>query len=616
MQAAETTEDGDARPTSESEAPTRRPSRARVFGWIAECIAVIVIVLMYHSVTKPELYSNGHMLFPGPDGVEYGWTAAALNARRSPMIPVSHELHPSRYNPIHPIFMAAYMFVDGDGMRSFVDYSEFAMIVAMLAFWAMMIGLGTRAPTRIAALIFVMLSYQGVRLGRSLMPESTVSLTLFVGAALAIWFARLAIREGLWDRRRGRRRLLAMMFVATAFCAAPMCMRPSLLPFLAIPLLAILLGVPAGERTGSLIAFLVGAATTPLLCVGYNRLVQGYWGLTGYPHWLGNFSVMTLDAAYQPSASFPHARLIGERLAESLIGKALELSRSTLPAMPILVGLSAVATLPVAKPAQPIATLRKWFCVFAVLGFAVNLGFHFFYFFHDMRFHFMHFALLIAAGMIGAERVFLYLIESKTRWVTSTGRICAVVGFVLITDLAFWPEDSVYMRRIARPPLGVALTEMQVRNAQRAGNVLRDFHVPMFVSGVQVAGSRALMGIEQHLHVPICPLMRVRQYIDDSHVVQFRWGTVAPAPEHIATGVPWDGLRPDETWLIDPVLHDINEEFLRALVDRYGAVTIFYSVGDHNKVVPLLEWSAAQGWPITNLKPYDSFGLYLIGYPK
>ena len=82
MQAAETTQDGDARPASESEAPTRRPSRARVFAWIAECIAVVVIVLMYHSVTKPELYSNGHMLFPGPDGVEYGWTASALNARR------------------------------------------------------------------------------------------------------------------------------------------------------------------------------------------------------------------------------------------------------------------------------------------------------------------------------------------------------------------------------------------------------------------------------------------------------------------------------------------------------------------------------------------------------
>jgi hypothetical protein len=596
--------------------PARTHSRSRILAWIAECIAVIVIVLMYHSVTKPELYSNGHLLFPGPDGIEYGWTAFALNAHRSPMVAVSHELHPSRYNPIHPLFQAAYMFFDGHGIKSFVDYSEFAMIAAMLAFWIMLIGLGTHPLTRIGALIFVMLSYQSVRLGRSLMPESTMTLTLLVGAALAVWFARFAMREGVWERPRVRAGLLMMIFASAAFCAAPMSMRPSLLPFVGIPLLAIVLGVRDGKRSAPLIALVLGAATPSLLCIAYNRLVQGYWGLTNYPHWIGSVKVVSLDAMFQPSREIPFAPLIGERLADALVGESKELSRATFPAVPILVLLSIFSTLATRKSEDCATPLRRWFCVFAIFAFAVNLAFHLFYFFHDLRFHFMNFALLVAAGMIGGERLLRFAMASATPWVTSVGRIGALLGVFLISDLLFWPEDAAFMRSIARPPRGLALVEMQTRNAKRAGKVLRDFHVPMFESALPVAGARVLMKMEHHLHVPICPLFKVSEYRDDAHVVQFVWGDVGPPSGYIATGAPWDGLLPHQTWLIDAKNHTINEPLLRALIDRYGAVTIFYNVGDHNKVVPLLEWSGAQGIPVTNLKPNDSFGLYLIGYPK
>jgi len=590
--------------------------RKRAVSWVLELVAIVVILFMYHSVTKPELYSNGHLLYPGPDGVEYGWTAFALNAHRSPMVAVAHELHPSRYNPIHPILQAAYVFLDGQGMKSFVDYSEVAMIATILAFWVMLIGLGTHPLTRIATMIFVMLSYQSVRLGRSLMPESTMSLTLFLGAAMAVWFARIAMREGEWDRPRLRVGLLGAILVSAALCAAPMSMRPSLLPFVGIPILAVILGVAPGKRSGALTACLIGAATTPLLCIAYNRLVQGYWGLTNYPHWMHDKSVVSWNAMFEPSYDFPYAPPMGQRLAESLVGKLLELSRSTYPVMPFLVLLSIISVLP-SRNNEPNATpLRRWFCVFAIVGFAVNLTFHIFYFFHDLRFHFMHFALLVTAGMVGAERLFRFALASETAWVKSIGRVGAVLAAFLASDLLFWMEDASLMRAIARPPQGVALIEMQTRNAQRAGEVLRDFHVPMFQSAVPNAGARVLLRMEQHLHVPICPLLRVRRYEDDSHLVQFVWGDVGPPSGFVATGAPWDGRRPHETWLIDAKTRTLNEEFLRALIDRYGAVTIFYIIGDHDKVVPLLEWAAAQSIPVTNLKPNDSFGLYLIGYPN
>ena len=586
------------------------PVTARRWWLAAELTFLAAFLLLFHSVVNPALYTTGRTLFPGPDGIEYAWFAFALNEGRSPMVAVAHEVHPSRYGPIHPLCMAAYMFLDGDGMDSFLQYSEVAMMLACVCFWAMLAGLGARAPTRIAAVLVVFYSSQPIRRGRSLMPETTICMMLLAGAALGVWCARFA-PQGAW----GRRLAVAGFVMAGALCAVPGTIRPSLLPLAGLPILAALFGMEGDGRRRALLAVSLGACCTPLLTMVANRGLMGYWGLTAYDHWTSSIRFMNPSTLLSPTGAFPHAPSILQLTGEAFLGRSMHLARSPGPALPIVWGLALFSVLRF-RAMPPPSRAYSWFPAFALVTFGVNFLFHLVYFFHDMRFHLMNFALVGAAAMMGAERLFLYLSESTTEWVRSFSRITATLGVFMIPDAALIPEDTIYLQVIARPPKSIVLEATTIRNAKIAGKVIRDFHVPVFTRGIPVGGARVLMHLEQHLHVPFCSLMRVREYSGDSHVVQFHWDDVGPPSRLIVTGAPWDSIRPHEAWLIDPLDGSLNEDFARAVIERHGAFIVYYQIGAHNGVVPLLEWSKAQGWPVTNLKPYRSFGLYLVGVPK
>src|SRR5687767_8798877 len=121
--------------------------------WLRTLLLPFVLVVLW-AVALWGLYQLGfghpsgdaRTLRPYPDNTEYVWQALSFSQASLPLQPIGHELHPSRYAPVHPLLLGA--FIRAFGQREAVYWwPPAAFLTGSLFFYLALgeMGVGTIA---------------------------------------------------------------------------------------------------------------------------------------------------------------------------------------------------------------------------------------------------------------------------------------------------------------------------------------------------------------------------------------------------------------------------------------------------------------------------------------
>jgi hypothetical protein len=74
---------------------------------------LITFALMSRGIGRPTI--DLAFFRPAPDTAEQLWIASSFSRFHTPLIPIAHEYHPSRYSPVHSWLVGLYLLLTCQG---------------------------------------------------------------------------------------------------------------------------------------------------------------------------------------------------------------------------------------------------------------------------------------------------------------------------------------------------------------------------------------------------------------------------------------------------------------------------------------------------------------------
>ena len=497
--------------------------------------------------------SYARELRPVPDAAEHVHLLLTIPWGDSPLMPIGHELHPSRFSPVMAWVAAPWMWMAGRHVEAAIAWSGVAALLTCIIWPLALLRLGVAWPLCALASWFLPLAPALHHMASEPMQETTLMLLLATSMLAMPWPTHHAARNGLPTP-------CAMALVAGFLAGLAAAMRLTLAPFAGLLVLLVIAHEPTCRRKMAIAGALTLGAITAFVGVGWHHAHHtGQWYLAGYFHWIPDFRPFSPVAAFAPPANLPL-----ERWPQVILTLRDALGQPPGAGVPgiLTAGLIALAAAVTLWPAQ----IRRHHGWMMALFAASQVAAHAFYTYYDARFLLPAWMLLLTAtaltvqGIIDDRRLNL-------QWAARNSRLgrAGLMAMVLIT--AGLPVITMAWRHINTIRQSARSAHLQRASPSALLHPAWNAWVNaapqvIFVQGAGVLNARHLLQLHTGWQHPIFQAAPVTELYDDGHMVQFLWYRVRPPVARLAWGASCAAMPAHEVTLINhdgslnmPVVH-------------------------------------------------------------
>lgn len=571
----------------------------------AELILLIILAADFLVLCASHSTGDGLVLRPTPDAAEYAYVAVALSEGHSPLLPIGHELLPSRYCPLHPLALMGAVLCSGSVADGFRLWPPFAIIAGTVILILTLHRMGVSPVGRVAALLLLFFSPLSIAIATSLLQESTMY--LLFALAVYSWQWSVSRPETIQDRQTsaGRHSVL-LLFLSGLLFGMVTCMRVTVAPVILIAALHVLL--VSGWR--ATVALLAGSALAATGMMTYSSTLAGYLCFQGYGHWMPEGIPFSFRHIFRLEAGLP----LWKGLLNDFFGATDKITMAGTPCMILLFpgALSVYLGIRGTRLRRLIPDHSKAHLsagALLLLFAMAQLLTHLFYSFYAIRF----FALAYPAVIIGGVAIIDVLCR-KSLWIPFR-RIPHHEAGLLLSGLLLLPGPILTFQHLHKTETEIASKrrlsvqrECQTHEANRSA--LQASKQPLFVDSLGVLNARVLLGLTGSPE-PIAHITRHPELWHDGHMLQFVWYRVRPAVGYLVPADIWPG-RPSDCFLYDPASRTVNEEFIHKMLTARDQFALYFPVTRKPFLKPLLDWLKAHSFEIRNLSRDPSWDLLVV----
>jgi len=575
---------------------------------------LLCLILLGFLWLEPDRPSMDAILYrPIPDAAEQVYVARAFSSGNSPLLPISVELHPSRYSPVHPFLVSLWMRLHFGRMTSIYSWSLFAVILGVALLYLFLICSGAPFPFRVLALYLILFTPLFITITRNIMQEPTM--LLLFGATCLLW--RMGMRGALEERvesgggSRRKGKGLFFFFLAGFTAGAIFCIRVTTFPLIVCFVLHGIWMLSPRRAARCLPAFSCGILACVTLVTVYMASLAGIFNVAGYYHWMPFQTFFAWNNAFIPAPNtgidVPNGLLIlqdmlGIRPAASVFGwysTALLLIGG--PAGFILMKKTGEQN----KGEKSLGVLSLLLFLFAISQVVI----HMFYMFNDLRFFVLAWPALVLSGVSG-----WYLILKtffRKRWMRRGYTVVfAVIVFSLMMGITNYIHGFTIMTSLKEKSRErgecISCKAMHEKN----GLLIEALSCPIFVDRVSVLNARLLFDLMDRPY-PIAPLTRQFDLTYGGHTIQFLWYRVRPPVGCLPQSEIWEG-RPPDHFLFDPGEGSVRDDFIDTMMNRYGKIALYFPYWRREELKPLIEYIREEGYGILKLNRRGPWDLVLV----
>lgn len=442
------------------------PQKAQV---LAETFAVLIIFVAFFFCGGGRINEHSLELRPYPDALEQVWMAKQIAVGRSPLLPIGHEFHPSRYSVVHPFVQAIWISINGGDWRSAHRWSPIAIILGAIVFHLFLTTLHIKPLTRLVITLITTLSPAMIRESQATLQEPTIWLMF----ALSCLSWQVAMNNGCSRSFNQHLFMFAGMMSGLLICIRPTyVLWPVLLSGQAVYFFG-------RQNTNRWWTFILGLCASIVTCLLLMRRLTGQWALQHYDHWQYTGDFFALKNILMPRwfSQYPE-EAVWQQLGADLIGLRTGLVPWGLAFTWVL--LACPVVLFYRNKSKP--DLLPVLVLFAIGQVAAHCS----YVFYGPRFVIVAFACFVATGCVGWE-----VLAGRFSWPSQQKRCSAVVLSLLAAVLLTYGTDQ---RRTTMRKLYAELTGGLETRRETVSNTLATFrtdscklkrlHCPIYVCQV------------------------------------------------------------------------------------------------------------------------------------
>jgi hypothetical protein len=547
---------------------------------------------------------------PAPDTPEQVYAAWRMAHAQNWLIPVAHELHPSRYSPLHPAMLAVWIRLHHGRLKSATAYAPFAILTGLGLLWFFLYRLRCPPGMRLLAIGLLLYSKLFFEAGNHILQEG--SLWLLFTLALVTWYWALHRRPHHAASLRWRH-LPALL--AGICCGMLVGIRPTLAPLPALLVLQACILAPP-QRAMRLLAIFGAGAGLPLvgaLVIGWIQF--GYPALTGYHYWIPQWDGGQVFAWRNPWR-LP-VNITGALNNLQMHSRALLARSSDITTLDMSVGLlllngallGALATLRTALRRRTLVPFARDWTVLLLLLSASQFALHICYEFYAPRFYIIGWPALVLAGLGGWTRIILFfasLLGRRHRHLRSLLNlltICATLAtmpcaWVTLVESQRWTVNEQYYGRKG------------LRAQAAAARKLKHFEGPLLVAQYATLNARLFIGWAGSSN-PVLPIFAPERPDWDPHLIPYITALLPPPRERLRA---W-AWRAGQSGVWQAEKRQLVTEQIDALKAGHQ-FAIFYPLMREGEVEPFLKALLATGWQLSDFTKVKEGRFFVASWEK
>ena len=336
---------------------------------------------------------------PIPDAAEQVWSAIQFANNKAPLIPLSNELHPSRYSPVHPFLISIPLRFSSNKFETIYLWSPFVIILGsvIILIWLQLSGF---RPEMIAFLFYLTLTTPlFFDASRELLQDTTLFL-LFFSTQFLWYFILTNVDRNVWWYK-------FLIILTGIITASVISIRPTYFP---LPILMLLqfLFLFKKQKIKILLLFLGSLIAASLFLIGFQCWVSGKWLFSGYYHWDPYLKIFSIEQPLIPPSNKLDQTANGVRILFGLLGIDDTWTDFQWPSQVLVLILGIIGVfIPLKKeeklnvsPQRIFKTQISVLFIFAIL----QIFIHLFYYFYTSRFFLTIQFILVLCGIYGLSR--------------------------------------------------------------------------------------------------------------------------------------------------------------------------------------------------------------------
>ena len=585
-----------------------KPEKFNLLTFAINLVSLAFIFVLLFQIGFGSPSTEALAFHPIPDAAEQAWCAIQFANNQKPLIPLSNELHPSRYSPVHSFLISIPLRFSSDKFGAIYYWSPFAIILGsiFILLWLQLCGL---KPEMIAFLFYLTLTTPlFFDASKELLQDTTLFLLFFLGQLL--WYLSL-VKDGC-----DKNRLNNFLLMATGILIATVIsIRPTYFPLLVL-MIGQYLYLFKRTRLKSLLIFSGSTIGFFLLIIGFQCWISNKWIFSGYYHWESYLKIFSFAQPFNVVSNLPDQPVNGLLILNALLGITDSWTDFQWPSQALVLLLGVVGLFLPGKEKEGVdVNLQKIFKtqIIVLLSFAwLQILIHLFYYFYAPRFFLTIQFIFVLSAIYGLNRLISITVVSG-KWIK--------LGLSIVILFAVIPMSSVYRihiilneltKRNYKNPLHAH--DIYYKNYHENSELIKQLDCPLFVSSIPLLNARLLLEQEENKY----PVSEI--FLTDAAIQN-------PQPNHLLVmnpGKPCFFILPEKDWpknhqfsfLYNPITKEVNEEWLDYLINRFGKIAVYVNLGDYQQFKPVLEYAKENDFVVREISRLSWLKLFVITKEK